>query len=115
MPDIADRTELFLVQIPSQTTGQQIEQHIEHFRNAVRATRKRFASAEVAPDTICIGPDVTSVQNATAPGGTINLSFMAIVHGNEVGGLPVVTRLLDRILTGEIQLKSTIGIALGNI
>ncbi len=115
MPDIADRTELFLVQIPSQTTGQQIDQHIEHFRNAVRATRKRFASAEVAPDTICIGPDVTSVQNATAPGGTINLSFMAIVHGNEVGGLPVVTRLLDQILTGEIQLKSTIGIALGNI
>lgn len=115
MPDIADRTELFLVQIPSQTTGQQIEQQIEHFRKAVKATRKRFASAEVVPDAICVGPDLASVQNATAPGGTINLSIMAIVHGNEIGGLPVVTRLLDQILAGEIQLKSTIGIALGNI
>ncbi len=123
MPDIADRTELFFVQIPSKATGQhsnhhiaqQVAQHIEHFRKAIRAIRKRFASSEIAPDAICIGPDMAHVQNATAPGGTINLSIMAIVHGNEVGGLPVVTRLLDYILTGEIQLKSTIGIAIGNI
>jgi succinylglutamate desuccinylase len=115
MPDIADRTELFFVQSPSQSTGQQIDQHIEHFRKAVRSARKRFASAEISPDAICIGPDMASVQNATAPGGTINLSITAIIHGNEVGGLPVVTKILDQILTGEIKLKSTIGIALGNI
>lgn len=115
MPEIRDIAELFLVPNQSQIPGHQIDKHIENFQKTIRGARQRLPSIECAPNTICLGPDVASVRDAMAPGGKINFSIMAIVHGNEVGGLPVLQKILDQILTGEIHLKTTIGIALGNV
>ena len=91
-----------------------IERHIDDFRLAVKAASVRLPCVQIAADAICIGQDMASVQRALDPGGEIHLTILAVIHGNEVAGLPIVTKLLNQILSGAIRLQAPIGIALGN-
>ena len=91
-----------------------IERHIDDFRRAVKAASVGLPCVQIAADAICIAQDLASVQRAMDPGGEIRLTILAVVHGNEVAGLPIVTKLLNQILSGAIRLQAPIGIALGN-
>lgn len=97
-----------------QTDIATIERHIDDFRRAVKAGSVRLPCVQIAADAICIAQDLASVQRAMDPGGKIHLTILAVVHGNEVGGLAIVTKLLNQILSGAIRLQAPIGIALGN-
>ncbi len=87
---------------------------LERFRRALAAARQRLPSACLAPETICIGADDAQVQLATAPGGTINLTILGVVHGNEIAGLPVLASLIEKILDGGIKVTKPVAFGLGN-
>ena len=46
---------------------------------------------------------------------SIDLSLMALTHGNEVGGLGVILRLVEAIKERKLEVPGSLAIVLGNI
>jgi succinylglutamate desuccinylase len=45
----------------------------------------------------------------------VNAGFMALVHGNEILGLPILNQILENLLNGQLKTSSDLYFALGNI
>jgi len=111
MPDYDGLAEPFL----DQNTHGKLRTELERFRRALAAARQRLPSDCLAPDTICVAADDAQLHLATAPGGTINLTILGVIHGNEIGGLPVITSLIEKILEGEVAVTRPVAFGLGNV
>lgn len=61
------------------------------------------------------GPSILHLQSKSILKSNTTLGFLALVHGNEFIGLPILNSLIQSILSGEVEFNSDIYVALGNI
>jgi succinylglutamate desuccinylase len=81
------------------------------FRSFVQV-RSDFVLVElVGPDIILLKPFILSKNNEIRP----RIGFLALVHGNETIGLPILNTLMSAILSGEVCLYSETYFSLGNV
>ncbi len=102
---------------------------IEEFRVKLQQTTARLPSWKVAEDATVLAPDASSIASirdqvnrvgigtdSTPPRPSkIRLALMALVHGNETGGIDVLTSVLKDLLDRRIRLQKPIAISLGNV
>lgn len=62
-----------------------------------------------------IGPDIYRLSPKTDIQSELTIGLMALTHGNETIGLPILTSLLSAILSGSIQIFGHVYVALGNV
>ena len=60
------------------------------------------------------GPYILKVHNRNKK-SNITYGFLALVHGNELLGLPILNYLIQSILDGKIQVQSDLYFGLGNL
>lgn len=62
----------------------------------------------LAEDILKFTPNTLNKTDVTA-------GFMALVHGNEILGLPILNQTLENLFTGKLQTSSELYFALGNV
>ncbi len=62
-----------------------------------------------------VAPYIMSIRPHEIQQGAKTLGIIAITHGNEVLGLPIVNRLIGEILAGKLMLSTEILFAAGNV
>src|SRR5688500_8204536 len=60
------------------------------------------------------GPSILHIKNKSLNSNP-TLGFLALVHGNEYVGLPIINSLIQSLLSGEVELKSDVYFGLGNV
>jgi len=82
-------------------------QQIEKFLAFGGSTTGSYQIETVAPYVLKFTPLTIRKQ--------MTLGFLALVHGNETIGLPILNQLLQFLTTGEVQVDFEIYFALGNV
>ena len=62
-----------------------------------------------------VGPNILHLTNKSSQKSETTLGFLALVHGNELLGLPILNSLIQSILSGEQKINSDLYFGLGNI
>lgn len=92
---------------------QRVQKEIREFTDLAHLIGKMDALECHSPisNGFVIKPKTISGSIASKP---IGLTIMAITHGNEVAGLPVLNSFLRQIVSGQIELKIPVAVILGN-
>jgi len=75
--------------------------------------KPHYSVQELAPQIFSITP--LSYSSRLQEGKSLALTFGALIHGNEVVGVKIITNFLETLLDESIQLSLPIGVFLGNI
>lgn len=86
-----------------------LQAELEIFEKHLRRPWKNYEVQSMGPSMFRLKPRSLSKQKLTT------LGFMALVHGNEVLGLPVLNALIQSLEKGEIESQVEIYFALGNV
>lgn len=62
-----------------------------------------------------VGPSILHLQTKSKINSGVTIGYMAMVHGNEMLGLPILNTFIQSLLDGEITSPSDLYFALGNI
>lgn len=62
-----------------------------------------------------LAEDIFKFTPQTENKTTVSSGFMALVHGNEILGLPILNRTLQNLLSGQLQTGAELYFALGNV
>jgi len=62
-----------------------------------------------------VGPSILHLKTKSLEKSSITLGYLALVHGNEFLGLPILNSLIESILNGSMKSDSDIYFGLGNI
>lgn len=84
------------------------QENLNSFRNLKTSKNAFVEIIEVAPYILKLTP-----KSQQAPGPS--MGFLALVHGNEEIGLPILGDLANAIITGSVILKNEVYLGLGNI
>lgn len=71
----------------------------------------RTATGRVDP----VGPDILRFTPANPGHAPLKLGFLALVHGNEIIGLPILNSLLRDLQTGKLTTRHELYFGLGNV
>ena len=99
------------------TEIQRILAKVDHFETLIGQLRTPFSVDRMAPWVYRLGPkDVgTTASEGTLGDSEISIFILALVHGNEVGGLQVINDLLEFLGGYPSFLERSICIGLGNV
>lgn len=79
-------------------------------------TFSSFAGIETESFSISeVGSSVLHLQNKSSQKSKTKLGFLALVHGNEFLGLPILNSLIQSIVDGKLKIHSDLYFGLGNI
>ncbi len=62
-----------------------------------------------------VGPYILYLKTKSVEKSPVTLGYLALVHGNELLGLPIINSLIESILNGSLKCASDIYFGLGNI
>lgn len=85
-----------------------LQSELNKFRNFAGQISEFGQIKTLAEDILKFIPQVENKTN-------VNAGFMALVHGNEILGLPILNQTLENLLTGKLQANSELYFALGNV
>lgn len=63
---------------------------------------------------VSVATDIVKFTPSLQPVDTLKLGFLALVHGNEIIGLPIINSVLKALLSGALESKHEIYFGLGN-
>ncbi len=95
-----------MVQIESMKTL--LDRELEIFKALMSRASDAYTTTEVGPAIFKISPRSSNIK-------PIKVGFLALVHGNEILGLPVLNGILKRIFSGDLNPHFEIYFALGNL
>ena len=85
-----------------------LQSELNKFRNWAHQTSEFGSTKVLAEDILKFTPNTNNLTKA-------NAGFMALVHGNEILGLPILNKTLENLLTGQVKSNSELYFALGNV
>lgn len=91
----------------------QVQSMLGHFDHLMTLVAHKFQVECLAPRIFVIQPKTTGQWNGSMD-KPIALSLVGLIHGVEVGGLGVLCSLLELLIRDGIDLKISLGIAIGN-